>query len=108
MQDEMNELLKQIDSLYEELSHYDDVRPKINSILGRIRSTNNKIKKLKFDTMDDGQELRMLTPKKREIILSKKPTEKIDKKRMKKEGIYDKYLIRKSSIQSTIYDFVKK
>lgn len=94
MQDEINELLKQIDSLNEELSSYSDTRSKIFSIMGRITSTKNKIKKLKSNTMEYGQEERLFTPNNSELIISKKETRKVrkaDLERMKKDGVYEKY-----------------
>jgi len=98
MQDEIKDLLKQIDSLNDELSSYADVHSKIKFIMSQIRLTNNKIKKLESNTVEkNGQEIVLITPENTEITVFL--TEEIDKKRMKKDGIYEKYLKRKPSIK---------
>lgn len=98
MQDEINDLLKQIDSLNEELSSYVDVHSKIKSIMSQRRLTNNKIKELKSSVVENnGENVILITPENTEITVFL--TEEIDKKRMKRDGIYEKYLKQKPSIK---------
>jgi len=111
MQDDkkIKELLNQIDSLNEELSSYDDVLSKINSIRKRKSAAKSKLKKIMSNELERNQKARLISPNNNEYIISKESTEKLDIARMKKDGIYEKYVLPVEAVkikeQRTLYEW---
>ena len=109
--DKIKELLDQIDSLNEELSSFENVLSEINSIRKKKNALNSKLRKLVSNTLENHQEAHLTSSKNNEYIISKELTKKIDVKRMKKDGVYEKYALPVESVkikekQSTLHKWI--
>lgn len=94
-----DELLKQYDVYTRELSAYDDVLSKINDIRKKKSATKCKLRKFMIKDLGNGQESRLVSPDNNILVISKESTKKLDIKRMKKDGIYEKYVSSTESVK---------